>query len=1181
MPKRAFLLKITSADGLYQRELPRGTVVSVEFNDEQDGGWTSATIETAVDVTGLPTVKNGDILRCFLWHQGQYELRYYGQVRRRSVSEDDGISLNLTTEGESASVGRTMMNREIVLPGPPDVSQLWSAGTQEVRDARPDLFVQSTAINLFRGESSPVWKPFAEFNREIIAWTGNRAGWGVRRLPGAPYTPILSLDRCAQPTDSITTGRTILIPQKGVSVSDGEQDATEIRNVFWFRGGVPTNPNRVPNADFRLIEKGGDDIRNLLSDSSFEARSSAWSRIAGAGFKATGLSEGPAHSGENMVELDHTGEIVQQVRLAGQIDQYLVTGHTFRVEAWLRRESGSGPTKAFIHLYWYDASNAETLGGITHLFEFTDAVWQNYYFDIACPAGAKGFRFTVECDTPTVLVDDCSVWDASLIVPRFHELRLYGSATQETANFTQSAVRHPKRSAYAPEFALRTGGSGNDAHFGLRDALNGSDGGEIVAFDVSGNESLRVLLDIISPRTPNGLNYKNGKFNLSLYWRNKDGGATGSPSKLAIAAGAGWSVWRQYTFTATAPSNAVKALIALEIQDAPTYSGGELTTLGIPSTENGLSRFIVGGFGVRSAGSIPQLPVSQYVGLPAYPSVQYEWVADGPYTAVLKVTDVLTIADAEYSSIAEFGECPYPVENESVTSLTEATFLAQSLSYAYALQRPNGSLTLEGDTRQFTACAGIRLRGARGRALSSAIIAIKHAVMRYDGKYSTNLNWGFDPSDPFEVFNSFLVKRQTAQGAGAGGGYYTGPTSGGSAPGGGGGGGGSGLFYWGSSPRTSSDATLHDAYTPVGGVHVTGTDRTAWDGAAAEVLAARDSAALSTVFGSLDARLENAETLISGVSFPLDSAAWATIFGTGDLRLEFTEQMVADALISAAYGTAYGSLDARLEASETEVINARNSAAYGNVYASVDARLEATETEIVAARNSAVYSTTYASIDARFEAVESEVVTARNSAAYGNVYASLDARIEVTEAAYVAALNSAVYSTTFASVDARLENVESEVVTARNSAAIGNVYSTLDGRLEAIETATIEASQTVSTGSIANGATANVTIPGGHLRTVYRVQFSAAGWARVYGSTAARTADNARTDTTPLDPTDEHECELDVKLPSGNLTWNLASPAHFVNHEGPFSDNVYLAFRNDSGATASIDVTFVYVPGAR
>jgi len=109
-----------------------------------------------------------------------------------------------------------------------------------------------------------------------------------------------------------------------------------------------------------------------------------------------------------------------------------------------------------------------------------------------------------------------------------------------------------------------------------------------------------------------------------------------------------------------------------------------------------------------------------------------------------------------------------------------------------------------------------------------------------------------------------------------------------------------------------------------------------------------------------------------------------------------------------------------------------------------------------------------------------------------------------------------------------------------------------------------------STANIADSATGNISITGFKSYSLLKVQTSAAAWVRLYITSAARTSDSARDQTT--DPTPGSGVIAEV-ITTGAQT-QLITPAIFgFNDDTTPGNTIYLAVTNLSGSTASITVT--------
>jgi len=108
------------------------------------------------------------------------------------------------------------------------------------------------------------------------------------------------------------------------------------------------------------------------------------------------------------------------------------------------------------------------------------------------------------------------------------------------------------------------------------------------------------------------------------------------------------------------------------------------------------------------------------------------------------------------------------------------------------------------------------------------------------------------------------------------------------------------------------------------------------------------------------------------------------------------------------------------------------------------------------------------------------------------------------------------------------------------------------------------------TSSISNGTTATISITGFKSYALLKIQTSAAAWVRLYTTSAARSSDSARAQTT--DPTPGSGVIAEV-ITSGAQT-QLMTPGVFgFNDDGTPATTIYAAVTNLSGSSAAITVT--------
>jgi hypothetical protein len=142
-----------------------------------------------------------------------------------------------------------------------------------------------------------------------------------------------------------------------------------------------------------------------------------------------------------------------------------------------------------------------------------------------------------------------------------------------------------------------------------------------------------------------------------------------------------------------------------------------------------------------------------------------------------------------------------------------------------------------------------------------------------------------------------------------------------------------------------------------------------------------------------------------------------------------------------------------------------------------------------------------------------------------------------------------------------------------NSATSGISYNDLDD-LPGGSGLASRSTAAASTGSIANAATANVTVTGFKGYLLYKIQTSAAAWVRVYTSVAARTADSGRLEG--VDPSPGAGVITEV-ITTGAETILITPGTVGFNDESPVDTNIQLAVTNKSGGSANITVTLIIV----
>ena len=114
-----------------------------------------------------------------------------------------------------------------------------------------------------------------------------------------------------------------------------------------------------------------------------------------------------------------------------------------------------------------------------------------------------------------------------------------------------------------------------------------------------------------------------------------------------------------------------------------------------------------------------------------------------------------------------------------------------------------------------------------------------------------------------------------------------------------------------------------------------------------------------------------------------------------------------------------------------------------------------------------------------------------------------------------------------------------------------------------------------ATATIANGASANLTIAAAKTYALHKIQTSHAAWVTLYTDTTSRTQDANRTEST--DPVAGSGVIAEV-ITSDGATQKITPAAMGYNDDGTPSTNAYVKVVNKSGNTAAVTVTLHFVP---
>jgi len=114
-----------------------------------------------------------------------------------------------------------------------------------------------------------------------------------------------------------------------------------------------------------------------------------------------------------------------------------------------------------------------------------------------------------------------------------------------------------------------------------------------------------------------------------------------------------------------------------------------------------------------------------------------------------------------------------------------------------------------------------------------------------------------------------------------------------------------------------------------------------------------------------------------------------------------------------------------------------------------------------------------------------------------------------------------------------------------------------------------------ATSSIANNASANITITAAKTYALQKIQTSAAAWVTLYTDTTSRSNDSSRNEAT--DPTPGSGVIAEA-ITTGAATQLVTPGLIGFNNDGTPSTNAYLKVVNKSGSTQAITITLHYLP---
>ena len=162
----------------------------------------------------------------------------------------------------------------------------------------------------------------------------------------------------------------------------------------------------------------------------------------------------------------------------------------------------------------------------------------------------------------------------------------------------------------------------------------------------------------------------------------------------------------------------------------------------------------------------------------------------------------------------------------------------------------------------------------------------------------------------------------------------------------------------------------------------------------------------------------------------------------------------------------------------------------------------------------------------------------------------------------------------------QVQDIVGAMFTGNTETNITATYQDSDGTIDLVATGggggglSSRTTANAATSSIANNASANITITAAKTYALQKIQTSAAAWVTLYTDTTSRSNDSSRSEAT--DPTPGSGVIAEV-ITTGAATQNVTPGLIGWNNDGTPSANAYLKVVNKSGSTQAITVTLHYV----
>lgn len=841
-------IRLYSKDGTKRRRLPLKNVLSIRAKETRVGGYMECTLTLAGSRGEYDDIQPLDRID---WHYKGVRLYrgfFYDRVTRRDLPN----KVTLTFYGASKEAGRPIGDRKLSLANADLASYFAQAGAIIVRDCDlPGLAITATPVGMESDSEEIKQQHVGDFVRALVDKSGGSAQWGGRvdsQGRNEIYFEPIGQAGAAADITLVTTARSVSLVELAENTSPVVNDLTII-------GGQWKYPNLVPDGSLKETTYADETSENLVANSSFNTdykrnalgqvtgkETKDWGFSGGADSKTGGNDEADPRTGDWMIVLPGNGAKVEQTRT---VPGGLTGGDTFTAGAYLRLVRGSGnPSFANqVRIRLTFRKNGADIGIQETVVEVNSALWGDKAFiNAQAPAGgADGYRLEFSVESGALggtLIDDAFVYNASRGFSPYWRWNDNGGAATVALQLWDVAggvARFGETCGYA-RVTKAEAGPGKDARLERR-------GGE--KFTVKGNQSIRA----------SGW-FRSGPVRTAVL--QPDGStveveALSAFPSLAVQIEAWDDDGKQVHFSEQfypAPGGVVTAHV---LRDHVAILPPNAATAAIY-------------FAVKSPGAI------YFDGLQARDAVTdaFEFAEGNTATFRFTAEEVFAAAVADpthpdhanANSRATFGRRAEIESYEGIRTSTDALQVATAYFRKFATREVRPVIELLHDATPLRTGMLVRTvgRDAPHMAATSLPLVEIETTLERGGLLRRELQLFSERPDPLRVVQAIIRRDAKAQGGGGNPSYQAGAAS------------ANGLssapaqvpVFLSNLSASPGDPTLHDAYRPDDGPHVTPTERATNNATAAEVADTHTSDTLGMSFPSAKERFENIEQQLGG-----------------------------------------------------------------------------------------------------------------------------------------------------------------------------------------------------------------------------------------------------------------------------------------------------------------------------